>query len=129
MFPMTVLRARCAVQHGPSIGANYSEFASIEVKNWDTVNKTKHNQVFAGIWDDPFAEQQNINRLWDRQIVRYYILIKRHSNLLGSCITCIQHKYMIDESYSIIASNCHNYLPCRLQLPAWGNICKLVWPI
>lgn len=93
------------------------------------MNKTKHNQVFAGIWAAPSAEYQNISTLWDRQIIRYYVLIERHSNLLGSCITCMQHKYMIDESYLIIASNYHNYVPCRLQLPAWGNICQLVWPI
>lgn len=61
--------------------------------NWGTklttVNKTKHNQVFTGIWDGSFAEQQNISTLWDRQIVRYYVLIERHSNLLHSCIMCI----------------------------------------
>lgn len=99
--------------------------------NWGTklsmVNKTKHNQLLADIWDDLFEEQQNISTLWDRQTVRYYILIERHSNLFGSCITCIQHKYTIDESHLIIASNYQNYLPCRWQLPAWGNICKSVW--
>lgn len=61
--------------------------------NWgtklSTENKSKHNQVLKGTWDGPFAEQWNISTLWDKQIVKYHVLIGGHSNVLRSCVTCI----------------------------------------